>query len=277
VNSNRRPPALTWLAVGALIGLAGCADARGYPDLSGPRYAGGVSTPSPDPIVKVVSFNIRYARRIDLALEVFQKDESFKGADLVALQEMDAPGAEVMARALGCQYVYYPSAFHPGGGKDFGNAVLSRWPIVEDHKIPLPHASPFRGLRRAAVAATVDVAGVPVRFYSVHLEAPAGITPAQRRNQASAVAEDARKFPGPVIIAGDFNNHGLVGEVFERSGFSWVTRDLGWTISWFSWDHVFVRGLRLSDAKSRGVALKNNGASNHLPIWVDLLLEPPGG
>jgi endonuclease/exonuclease/phosphatase family metal-dependent hydrolase len=222
-----------------------------------------------------VSFNVRYARRIDLALEVFLENESFRGADLIALQEMDAPSTERMAAALGCQYVYYPAAFHPGGGRDFGNAILSRWPIVDDHKVLLPHSSPFRGLARAAVAATVDVAGVPTRVYSVHLEAPLGITPAQRREQAQAVAEDAKRFPGPVVVAGDFNNRDLVGGIFEQAGFSWVTRELEGTISWFAWDHVFVRGLRLSDARSRGVALTNNGASNHRPIWADLLLPSP--
>jgi endonuclease/exonuclease/phosphatase family metal-dependent hydrolase len=256
----------------ALLALFGCAEARNYRDPGGPRYAGGRPSPPRDPVLKVVSFNIRYAQHVDLALEVFREDPSFREVDLVALQEMDAPATAQMAAALGCQYVYYPAAFHPGGGKDFGNAVLSRWPILDDHKVLLPHASPFRGLGRAAVAATVDLLGVPTRVYSVHLEAPVGLTPGQRRDQAAAVVEDARRFPGPVVVAGDFNNRDLVGALFERAGFTWVTRELAGTISWFAWDHVFVRGLRLSDPRSRGVALENNGASNHRPIWADLLL-----
>jgi endonuclease/exonuclease/phosphatase family metal-dependent hydrolase len=254
--------------------LQGCEKARNYPDPAGPRYAGGIPSPDPDPTLKVVTFNIRYAREIDRALEVFQK-EPFKGADLIALQEMDAPGTERMAAALGCAYVYYPAAFHPGGGKDFGNAVLSRWPILDDHKVLLPHPSPFRSLQRAATAATVSVRGVPIRVYSVHLEAPAALTPAQRRDQAETVARDALRFPGPVVVAGDFNNHGVVGKIFEQAGFEWVTRALPATISWFTWDHVFVRGLRKSGPQSAGVALANNGASNHVPVWADLLV--PGG
>jgi endonuclease/exonuclease/phosphatase family metal-dependent hydrolase len=255
-----------------LAALFGCAEARNYPDPGGPRYAGGRPSPPTDPVLKVVSFNIRYAQHIDLALQVLQEDPPFQGADVIALQEMDAPATERMAAALGCQYVYYPAAFHPGGGKDFGNAVLSRWPIVDDHKVLLPHASPFRVLTRAAVAVTLDVAGVRTRVYSVHLEAPLGATPGQRRDQAAAVAEDARRFPGPVVVAGDFNNRDLVGALFEREGFTWVTRELVGTISWFAWDHVFVRGLVPSDPRSSGVALKNNGASNHRPIWADVLL-----
>jgi endonuclease/exonuclease/phosphatase family metal-dependent hydrolase len=254
--------------------LLACQEARNYPDPAGPRYAGGIASPDPDPVLKVVTFNIRYAREIDRALEVFTKDP-FQHPDLLALQEMDAAGTARMAGALGCAYVYYPAAFHPGGGKDFGNAVLSRWPILDDHKLVLPHLSPFRNLQRAATAATVEVRGVAVRVYSVHLEAPAALTPAQRRDQARAVAEDARRFTGPVVIAGDFNNRDLVAEVFQAAGFEWVTKGLGHTISRFTWDHVFVRGLRPSTPESAGVALSNNGASNHLPVWADLLV--PGG
>jgi endonuclease/exonuclease/phosphatase family metal-dependent hydrolase len=258
----------------AACALSGCEEARNYPDPAGPRYAGGTPSPDPDPILKVVTFNIRYAREVDRALEVFTKDP-FEGADLIALQEMDAAGTEKMARALGCAYVYYPAAFHPGGGKDFGNAVLSRWPILDDHKVLLPHRSPFRGLQRAATAATVSVRGVPTRFYSVHLEAPQGLTAGQRREQADAVVRDALGFTGPVVVAGDFNNRAVVGKVFEAAGFSWITRDLGATISWFAWDHVFVRGLRPSAPDSTGIALTNNGASNHLPVWADLRVPGP--
>src|SRR5688500_9128940 len=99
----------------AVSALPGCQEARNYTDPAGPRYVGGVPSPDPDPILKVVTFNVRYARRIDRALEVLLADGPFKGADLIALQEMDAPGTERMARALGCAYVYYPASFHPGG------------------------------------------------------------------------------------------------------------------------------------------------------------------
>lgn len=266
------PTAALLLAAAA---LPGCQGARNYTDPAGPRYAGGSPSPDPDPILKVVTFNIRYANEIDKALDVLTRDGPFKGADLIALQEMDAPSARRMAEALGCAYVYYPAAFHPGGGKDFGNAVLSRWPILDDHKVVLPHLSPFRSLQRAATAATVSVRGRPVRVYSVHLEAPNALTPGQRRDQAGTVVQDALRFAGPVVVAGDFNNRDVVGRVFEEAGFQWVTRDLGATISWFSWDHVFVRGLRPSTPDTAGIALGNNGASNHLPVWADVLPPDP--
>ena len=106
---------------------------------------------------------------------------------MLALQEMDAPGAERLARALGYDYVYYPAAYHPTAGKDFGNAILVRGRIVADHKLLLPHPSRSRGLQRIAVAADVEVASRRLRVYSVHLETPAEIWPWQRREQVQAI------------------------------------------------------------------------------------------
>jgi hypothetical protein len=53
-----------------------------------------------------------------------------------------------------------------------------------------------------------------------------------------------------------------------------VTRDAGHTISFFSWDHVFVRGLALKAPPRKGIVLNNNGASDHLPVWAEM--QPQG-
>ncbi len=74
-----------------------------------------------------------------------------------------------------------------------------------------------------------------------------------------------------MVIAGDFNSRDVVGDVFGGAGFQWVTRDAGHTISFFSWDHVFVRGLTLKAPPRKGIVLNNNGASDHLPVWAELL------
>jgi endonuclease/exonuclease/phosphatase family metal-dependent hydrolase len=247
--------------------LAACSQARTYTDTTGPRYAGGPLPLAPGHSgIKVVSFNIRYAGRIDLAADLLTHDKNLRDADVVTLQEMDAPGVAAIAEALGCRYVYYPAAFHPAAEKDFGNAVLSRWPILEDHKVLLPHASPILRMRRIAVAATINLAGAVTRVYSLHLEAPLGLTPNQRREQLGAVIADAKAFQGPVIIAGDFNNRDLVSHKLGDAGYDWATRNIDNTIAWFAWDHVFVRGLL---PRAGGVGPKTP-ASDHAPIWVEL-------
>jgi endonuclease/exonuclease/phosphatase family metal-dependent hydrolase len=265
------------LAVALAASGAGCRPALNYTDAGGPRYAGAFARPHPTPVFKVVTFNIRFAREIERAEELFQTNERLRDAQVIALQEMDAAGTENLARALGYDYVYYPAVFHPTAGHDFGNAILSRLPIEADHKLILPHGSGLRGMQRVAVAADLRLGDARLRVYSVHLGTPAEVMPQSRVDQALAIVADARSAPGPVIVAGDFNNRDLVGRVFENADFQWVSRDLGHTLRFFCWDHVFVRGLGPPPDSGRGIVIDNNGASDHLPVWAELVVAPSEG
>lgn len=248
--------------------------ARNYLDPGGPRYVGlhAIRDLAPGRLV-VATFNVRFAREIDRAIELVRGHEHLRDADVLALQEMDAPGCERMARALGYSYVYYPGAVHAQGGKDFGTAVLFRGTLLADRKLMLPHLSRFRRMQRAVAVATLDVGGRALRVYSVHLEAPLDISPSGRRDQVAAIVADARGAREPVVVTGDFNSRDLVGQALAAEGFAWLTEKNGGTIRMFSWDHVFARGLRLAREDATGVVLDNNGASDHLPVWAELVWE----
>ena len=262
--------ASTARAAAALRLLAACAPARNYESSTGPRFSGEASpTPDPVPGLRVVTFNIRYATDVEGALAAIRADDHLHGADVIALQEMDAPGTDFIARGLGRSYVYYPAAVHPGGGRDFGNAVLVRGRIVSDGKVFLPHLSRGRAMQRVATWADVDVDGIRFRVYSVHLSADAEMSRRKRLDQVRALLAHARDYRGPVVAAGDFNDRGAVGYAFESAGYEWVTRDLPATVSWFAWDHIFARGLRLAALDRRGVA-DPRGSSDHRPVWADL-------
>lgn len=262
--------AITRRAAGVLIVLTGCAPATNYESNTGPRYA-WTAPPAPDlePGLRVATFNIRYARDVEGALAAIRADAHLKNADVLALQEMDAPGVDALGRGLGMSYVYYPAAVHPTGGKDFGNAVLVRGRIEKDGKLFLPHLSAGRAMQRIAVWADVDVDGARFRVYSMHISADAEMSPRLRLDQVRAVitaAEDRKA----VVVAGDFSERGQVGHAFEDAGYEWVSRDLPPTVSHlFAWDHIFARGLRLVALDRRGVA-GNGGSSDHLPVWADL-------
>jgi endonuclease/exonuclease/phosphatase family metal-dependent hydrolase len=275
----KRPWSLARAAAIALVGsvvavASSCAPALNYVEPDAPRYTGGFAVPDDDPAFRVVTFNVKFAREVDRAARLLRENEELRGADLIALQEMDAEGTERIARALSMNYVYYPAIRHPGVGRDFGNAILSRWPLTDDRKLVLPHRSRYRDMQRIAVSATAATPLGPVRVYSVHLETIGGIAAVNRQRQAAAVIRDAARYPR-VILLGDFNSR-AVGEVFEWYGFRWVTRDLGSTISFFAWDHVFVRGLDVV-RKKVGIVRDNQGASDHLPVWAVLDVVPSGG
>jgi endonuclease/exonuclease/phosphatase family metal-dependent hydrolase len=270
-GSRRRIAGL--LAV-ALLAATGCSNALNYADPSGPRYVGHFAGIDADPALRIVTFNIKFSREIDRAIELFQKNHDLQNPDIIALQEMNNAGVDRIARALGMSYVYYPAAFHPQGSGDFGNALLVKGTIESDHKLILPHTSRLRHMMREAVVADVMVDGIRLRAYSVHLETPFQISSSDRRDQVRAIVQDAAEYRGPVVIAGDFNSRDIVGDGFGAAGFQWVTRDAGHTISFFSWDHVFVRGLALKAPPRKGIVLNNNGASDHLPVWAEM--QPQG-
>src|SRR5688500_15153560 len=149
------------LAATAIALAVGCAPAINYTDRSGPRYAGshaGLTAVDPDAL-RVVTFNIKYGRQAAAAADLLRTHERLAGADVIALQEMDEAGTELIARALSLNYVYYPAAVHPVAGHNFGNAVLSRWPLTDDVKIVLPHRGRLRKAVRIAVGATMHVPG----------------------------------------------------------------------------------------------------------------------
>jgi endonuclease/exonuclease/phosphatase family metal-dependent hydrolase len=273
LGERRRKAALVVAAALA----CGCTQARNYTDPAGPRYAASYLPPTAPPRtgpLKVVTFNIRYALRVDRAVEVLREREPLRDADVLALQEMDPPGADRIARALGRSYVYYPAAFHPTPQKDFGDAVLAAGPIEEDHKVLLPHLSRFRQMQRIAVAATVVLRGQRIRVYSVHLATQADLGGSDRHDQVMTIVKDAQAWGGPAIVAGDFNDRDSVAAAFQAAGFEWPTQDVGPTVHLSSWDHVFARGLRLAAPRAAGAVVDNGGASDHVPVWAELLLPP---
>lgn len=248
--------------------VVACAPAINYTDPDGPRFAGRFAGTERAQTVRLVTFNVKFARRVDALVQLLRYEPRLRGADVVALQEMDAPGTECVARALGLNYVYYPAARHPAEGKDFGNALLSPWPIENDRKLILPHRSRHRDQQRIAIGADVLVHGRRLQAWSVHLETPGGLSGRRRREQLRAVLAAATG--DHVLVAGDMNGRGIVEDVIEASGFSWPTRGVGRTISLFSWDHVLARGFRVVDCGGVGSVGDNWGASDHRPVWAEL-------
>src|SRR5258705_7079226 len=127
-----------------LVGFtASCRAVLNYPSALGPRYGGApppTTTAHADGhLLRAVTYNVQWGKHIDRAINVLQTRAPLPDADIVVLQEMDAEGTRRIADALGMSWVYYPAAVHPKLGHDFGNAVLSRWPIVADEKLMLPH------------------------------------------------------------------------------------------------------------------------------------------
>lgn len=256
-------------AVAALLAsaLAGCATARNYLDPAGPRYSGArpEAAAAPNRVVRVVNWNIAYAREIDGAVLQLRTHPDLKDADIVLLQEMDAPGTEKIARALDLNWVYYPASVTPKTWRDFGNAVLSRFPIEADGKLLLPHLGRGYKQARASTWARLRVGGEAWRVYSLHLGSPLGLSGGRRADQADVVGRDAAAArDDAVLVGGDFNSHAAAARLAPL-GFDWPTRSIGGTAGSFGFDHLLVRGFHYAQS---GIARGIRGVSDHRPVWT---------
>ncbi len=123
-------------------------------------------------------------------------------ADVVALQEVLSPvrGFDVHAHlreATGLHLVTLTTMALAGG--TFGNALLSRWPIIDlaEHGLTVGNREP-----RAAIDATIGRDARELRVIGTHL----GLRAAERSEQLSRLIEIVKAAPGlPTVLAGDFN------------------------------------------------------------------------
>lgn len=280
------------LAVVCLLSLlplvTACGLGRGYAPATHTVHTGQASAmweTEPDSI-RIMSWNIQYGRDLDRALAEIRAHPDLLRADVLLLQEMDTFGAELLADSLGLNHVYSPAAVHPHHKETFGNAVLSRWPVVARSVMVLPHPTPFSGHRRIAVAAGLDLGGGH-RLTAVSVHTATIINqPGDRLDQAAAVMDSLMTTDGPVIFAGDFNtvtSHDakLLRRLGRKRGLTQLRLPPGPTVSNsikrfpgspMVLDHIFYRGL---EPGRRGV-VRSAQASDHYPVWAVFAAPPPG-
>jgi endonuclease/exonuclease/phosphatase family metal-dependent hydrolase len=263
----------TILLVVLAAALQACAAATvNYTDPVGPRYAASGPPRSGDPdTLRVVAFNVKYAEHVNAVIGLLRAPGPLRDPDVLLLQEMDETGARTIADSLGLAYVYYPATLHPVTRRDFGNAILSRFPIEEDRKVVLPHLARFRHTLRVAVGATIHVGTRRLRVYSVHIATFIGNGPHARREQLAAVLADADAYP-TVLVGGDFNSE-TVPEIALARGYTWPTRHLPHTAAFWTLDHVLLKGLALANAPATGLVREIHGASDHKPVWARVVLQ----
>lgn len=263
----------------ALLAILQGYTAKNYAEQNYPSYSGNYAPESLEPVesLTIVSYNIWFGENIDQALLELKMIERQKGLDIVLLQEMDEVGMEEIARELQLNYVYFPAAVEPTYDKNFGNAILSRWPIVESQKLILPHKSLSNRMNRTATRATIEIHDMEVLVYSVHTESVFSL-PQFRDEQYKAIVQNIDPGARFVIVGGDFNSftQAAIDDVeatYRQAGLSRVSRDSGHTIVKYgirlSPDHIFAKGFAVEEAGR----MEGATASDHLPVWVTIILK----
>lgn len=265
-----------------LLLLVACRPIPNYDDPDGPLFVGNYADRSFDfeGTVKVITWNIKFSEEIDTAIAELKNVEDLQGADIILLQEMDEAGVESIAQSLNYNYVYFPASIHTHHDKNFGNAILAKWPLSDPTKLILPHANPKNRQTRIVVRAIVTVADTEVTAYSVHSETN-WLSSQKRNEQLGAMLDNINQDSNYVIAGGDFNtfSSNSISEFekrFEQLGLERVSAGTGPTFEYgavvFTPDHVFAKNLSAIEA---GVWSETQ-ASDHFPVWVDLRLEVIG-
>ena len=139
------------------------------------------------------SYNIQYGFGLDGRYDLERIARSLEGADVIALQEVtrgfSRNGFADMVAGIAALFPDYFWVYGPacdmhaeaapcgpapvrGTRFQFGNMVLSRWPIVSIRTLLLPRSRTIGkiNLQRGATEAVIAAPGGALRLYSVHLD-----------------------------------------------------------------------------------------------------------
>jgi endonuclease/exonuclease/phosphatase family metal-dependent hydrolase len=223
----------------------------------------------------VTSYNIHSCVGLDLRLRCDRIAAilSRTHADIIALQEVRAGQEQEIARILGF-HALFARADHVGG-YEFGNAILSRFPIRRSDIYPLglPHREQ-RVCLHAEIAWPGDAGAIHV--FSAHL----GQNGLEKQQQAQRLASDSilenpSFHNAPRILLGDFNEKSRNGVVNHSLASFQCATGKSWTaffpIAYL--DRVYIS----SDLKFQDFHIYRTGsaliASDHAPITA-VLLKP---
>jgi endonuclease/exonuclease/phosphatase family metal-dependent hydrolase len=167
---------------------------------------------APAPLrLRILTYNIHHAEGTDGKLDLARIAKIIRDAEpsLVALQEVDqnlprtgkVDQPAELARLTGL-FVAFGGNYQFDGG-DYGNAVLSRWPIrrQQNHRLPMPTPGEPRGVLEVQVEPD---GGKPLILLATHLDhRPLDLC---RRESASAINNLIAAMPNQgAILAGDLN------------------------------------------------------------------------
>jgi endonuclease/exonuclease/phosphatase family metal-dependent hydrolase len=246
------------------------------------------------PLVRVLSYNIHHGEGLDGRIDLNRLAGVVVDVrpDVVALQEVDrnvgrsgrVDQAAELARLTGLQMAFGRTV--PLQDGEYGNAVLSRWPVREMSNRPLP--SPAGGEARAVLAVEIAVPSEgpseTITVLATHFHHTGD--PTNRIASAEAVE---RLFPAdgpgegrPMLLVGDLNATpesrpiGLLLESWSMAGAGQLAPTSPAPVPRRKIDYVMYRPrTRWRMIESR--VIDEAVASDHRPVLAVLELLPAGG
>ncbi len=234
--------------------------------------------------LRIATYNIHRCRGMDRRIDPSRIVDVLRdiNADVIALQEVVGAGpqgagqAEEIGAGLGMGWVM--NCVRTLRHHQFGNVVLSRYPIVHHSQYDLSwRTCEPRNCQRA----DLEIDGELLHVYNVHL----GTAVFERRYQAKRLASFVhdRRVTGPKVILGDFNEwmRGLatktLSSLFESVNISQHLKRRRTYPGLFPvvhLDHIYFDGpvkvMRVEMPRTRKTLM----ASDHLPLVATLRIAP---
>jgi endonuclease/exonuclease/phosphatase family metal-dependent hydrolase len=241
--------------------------------------------------LRVLSYNIhKCIGGVDRRYEPSRIAEVIRNLepDVLLLQEVDhnVPRSnhdrqvDLLGELVGMRYrSWFPNVAIRGGG-EYGNAILSRYPLIESTNIDVSiRFKKRRSVLHGVIRVRHDEIDRTVHVYNMHL----GLARFERRIQLRKFV-DSHPFATlhhdtPVVVGGDLNDvYGRLGEILRPSGFRGVERR---PLTFPAWgplrplDAIFVRGAVDFVKLARCESDLARRASDHRPLVAEVRLHPP--
>lgn len=231
-------------------------------------------------VLKIVTYNIRGCRDDEGIADPTKIADTLRilNADVIALQEVDfrLPRSQfvdqiaTIADSLQMNYAYAPSLSLVIG--TYGNALLSKLPILEVKSIALPASWEPRSL----LEVTLDWNGEPLHVYVTHL----GVKESEHKEQIESLLATLHEKPyQSSVLLGDFNmqpDHPLLHSL--RALYQdpvYDQQDDFVTLKGVHRGRQIDRIFLSPDLHFLEAAAPSIGHSDHNPVWMQIQKNAP--
>lgn len=237
--------------------------------------------------MRIMTFNIQHA--LDYLRGVIDTDRFARaiaalGADVCGLNEVRGAGdldgytdqTNAIADALDCER-YFAEAIRVDGRGPYGNALLSRYPIVEAETVLIPDPERREGGHyetRCVLRAVLDTEEGKVCVLVCHM----GLEPEERESAVATLCRLIDQTVLPLVLMGDFNTQpdaAVLAPLRTRLQDTDALASTPGAPTYASFDpqmkidYIFYRGLHC-----RSVQTVCEVVSDHFPILAEFTFLP---